>query len=123
MMHIGELSERSGISIRSIRYYEQKGLLSPERGINGYRNYTEGDLVRAGLIRTYLSLGLPVKEITALLACEFNRSDKPLCPAAFLIVQQHLHQLDVKIKMLMHARDILRRKMDSYKEGSHPDDY
>lgn len=122
MMWIGELSKRSGVSIRSVRYYEMKGLLSPDRMRNGYRNYTESDLIKAGMIRAYLSLGLSVKEIRCLLSCEFNRSDSPLCPAAFLIYQRHLHQLDAKIKMLMHARSILCEKIDTH-ERSTVDDH
>ncbi|MBA4496593.1 MerR family DNA-binding transcriptional regulator [Paenactinomyces guangxiensis] len=40
-MNIGEISCRTGVSVRSIRYYEQKGLISPKRQENGYREYGE----------------------------------------------------------------------------------
>ena len=38
-MKIGELAEKSGVSVRSLRYYEQQGLLQPGRLMNGYRMY------------------------------------------------------------------------------------
>ena len=40
-MIIGELSARSGVSPRSLRYYEQQGLLASTRGDNGYRHYDD----------------------------------------------------------------------------------
>ena len=46
-MKIGELSERTGIPTRMLRYYEEQGLLASERSANGYRSYDEDDVERA----------------------------------------------------------------------------
>ena len=62
-MHISELSRKTGVSLRSLRYYEEKELLSPDRQNNGYREYRETDIERVRLIQMYFSLGLTVKEI------------------------------------------------------------
>ena len=40
-MHIGELSVRTGVSRRALRYYEEQGLLLPQRQANGYRSYSD----------------------------------------------------------------------------------
>jgi DNA-binding transcriptional MerR regulator len=51
-MRIGELARRSGTSARSIRYYEQQGLMVARRQANGYRNYDEAHLRLVGEIRS-----------------------------------------------------------------------
>ncbi|MGI5520237.1 MerR family DNA-binding transcriptional regulator [Micromonospora sp. CA-259024] len=43
-VRIGELSKRSLVPVRMLRYYEERGLLSPQRGTNGYREYSESDV-------------------------------------------------------------------------------
>lgn len=62
-VHISELSRKTGVSLRSLRYYEEKELLCPERLNNGYREYRETDIERVRLIQMHFSLGLTVKEI------------------------------------------------------------
>lgn len=49
-MRIGELAERIGVSPRSLRYYEQQGLLSPSRAANGYREYDQLALIRSKIV-------------------------------------------------------------------------
>ncbi|MDG4832668.1 MerR family transcriptional regulator [Solwaraspora sp. WMMD1047] len=66
-MRIGELSRRTGISIRMLRYYEERGLLSPERAPSGYRHYRESDLARASLVSSLIRSGLTTKLIIPLL--------------------------------------------------------
>jgi DNA-binding transcriptional MerR regulator len=67
-MTIGELAEIAGVSIRTLRYYDQEGLLVPsERSTAGYRLYTMVDLIRLQEILIYRELEIPVKEILGLL--------------------------------------------------------
>jgi DNA-binding transcriptional MerR regulator len=68
-MRIGELSERTGTPRRLLRYYEEKGLIEPARGANGYREYDERFVDRVHQIRGLLDAGLPTKIIRALLPC------------------------------------------------------
>jgi len=53
-VRIGELSRRTGVSVRLLRYYEEQGLLSPGRAGNGYREYRDGDVDVVRQIRTLL---------------------------------------------------------------------
>jgi DNA-binding transcriptional MerR regulator len=68
-MIIGELSARTGVSTRSLRYYEKLGLLTADRSDNGYRHYDE-DAVQAALtIRSMFDLGFPADMVRTALAC------------------------------------------------------
>lgn len=68
MMHIGELAERTGLSLRTIRHYDEIGLLTPSgRSEGGFRLYTEGDHDRLMLIRRMKPLGYSLEQMGDLL--------------------------------------------------------
>ncbi|WP_067949747.1 MerR family transcriptional regulator [Agromyces sp. NDB4Y10] len=67
-MHIGELAERTGLSLRTIRHYDEIGLLKPSgRTDGGFRLYTEPDLERLLLIRRMKPLGFTLDDMAELL--------------------------------------------------------
>ncbi len=67
-MHIGELAERAEMSLRTIRHYDEVGLLVPsERTSGGFRVYTEQDLERLLVIRRMKPLGFTLDEMAELL--------------------------------------------------------
>uniref|UniRef100_A0A942T669 MerR family transcriptional regulator n=1 Tax=Neobacillus citreus TaxID=2833578 RepID=A0A942T669_9BACI len=67
-MHIGELADRAGMSLRTIRHYDEVGLLVPSaRTAGGFRVYTEGDLERLLVIRRMKPLGFTLDEMAELL--------------------------------------------------------
>ncbi|MER7171505.1 MerR family transcriptional regulator [Streptomyces mesophilus] len=66
-MRIGEAAKVSGVSARSLRHYEDEGLIVPGRCGNGYRDYCRSTLDRVGAIRSLLESGLPVRLIRELL--------------------------------------------------------
>ncbi|GLZ76739.1 MerR family transcriptional regulator [Actinorhabdospora filicis] len=68
-MRIGELSRRTGVSERSLRYYEQQHLLSSERTAGGQREYAERAVDRVVLIQELFAAGLHSKTIAKLLPC------------------------------------------------------
>ena len=65
-MTIKELEARSGMTRANIRFYEQEGLLTPQRLDNGYRSYSEEDLATLQRIRLLRLLGLSLEELRAL---------------------------------------------------------
>lgn len=68
MMHIGELAERTGLSLRTIRHYDQIGLLVPSgRSEGGFRLYTDDDHDRLLLIRRMKPLGYSLEQMGDLL--------------------------------------------------------
>lgn len=66
-MRIGEAAERLGVTPRTIKYYEELGLLSPERSTGRYRDYDEEDLERVDRIRHMQQLGYSLAAIRELL--------------------------------------------------------
>jgi len=67
-MHIGALAERTGMSLRTLRHYDETGLLAPSgRSEGGFRLYTEDDLSRLLVIRRMKPLGFSLDEMADLL--------------------------------------------------------
>lgn len=65
---IGEVSERTGLSLRTIRYYEEIGLVTPSaRSQGGFRLYTETDIARLELVRRMKPLEFSLEEMCELL--------------------------------------------------------
>ncbi|MGQ0516374.1 MerR family transcriptional regulator, partial [Bacillus sp. D-CC] len=66
-MRIGELSKETGVSERSLRHYEEKGLLPSKRLANGYRDFDESAIEKVELIQMYLQIGLNLEETVRIL--------------------------------------------------------
>ncbi len=77
LVQIGEVAERAGLSLRTVRYYEEMGLVSPEaRTEGGFRLYTDSQVDRLLLIKRMKPLGFTVQEMRDLLnAREVLRSE------------------------------------------------
>jgi DNA-binding transcriptional MerR regulator len=75
-MQIKELSSRTDVSPRLLRYYEEQGLLSPQRQENGYRDYDESMVDRIQQIRGLLDAGLTTEIIRAVLPCIAEAADR-----------------------------------------------
>ena len=72
---IGELSREFGVTLRALRFYENKGLISPHRdGLN--RLYSQGDRTRLALILKGKKLGFTLGEIREMIAAEENETDR-----------------------------------------------
>jgi DNA-binding transcriptional MerR regulator len=68
-LHIGEVAERVGLSLRTVRYYEEQGLFEPAgRTEGGFRLYTEHEVDRLLLIKQMKPLGFTVQQMAELLA-------------------------------------------------------
>lgn len=68
-MRIGELSRRSGVSARSLRYYEQHGLITADRESNGYREYDDAAVERAQTISMLFGMDFPREVVRSVLSC------------------------------------------------------
>jgi DNA-binding transcriptional MerR regulator len=68
-LHIGEVADRVGLSLRTVRYYEEQGLFQPAgRTGGGFRLYTEREVDRLLLIKQMKPLGFTVQQMAELLA-------------------------------------------------------
>ncbi|MFC4331776.1 MerR family transcriptional regulator [Streptomyces andamanensis] len=68
-MRIGELSARTGASRRSLRYYEEQGLLVSSRSPTGQRHYEDAHVQRVRLIQAFLAAGMPSSTIAEMAPC------------------------------------------------------
>ena len=83
MMHTGELAERTGLSLRTIRHYDDIGLFAPSgRSEGGFRLYTEGDFERLMLIRRMKPLGYSLDQMGDLLRAIDAASNEPSVTSA-----------------------------------------
>jgi DNA-binding transcriptional MerR regulator len=87
-MRIGEMVRRTGVSERLLRYYEQQGLLHPDRLPSGYRVYREQDVVTVRRIRALLAAGLTTCTIARVLPCLAEDDDERLVPVCSELVGQ-----------------------------------
>jgi DNA-binding transcriptional MerR regulator len=69
MLRIGELAERSGVSVRALRYYEEQGLLKAGRTPAGQRVYPESAAEKVRCFQQFYAAGLTSRNIAALLPC------------------------------------------------------
>lgn len=107
-MRIGELAQRTAVSTRMLRYYEEQGLLAPARASNGYRWYDEPLVDRVLQIRGLLDVGLPVKVVAQILPCLDNPCTIYLSdPSPDLLdtLEGLRTQLDDRIDCLTESRD------------------
>jgi DNA-binding transcriptional MerR regulator len=82
-MQIGEVAERTGLSLRTIRHYEEAGLVTPSaRSHGGFRLYTERDVARLMVIRRMKPLGFTLDEMRDLLQAtdRLDAADQPSGP-------------------------------------------
>lgn len=109
-MRIGELAEKAGVTPRTIRYYENLGLLSPsEREGKGFRYYTEAELARLRKIDALQSLGLSLEEIGSILDLFFEEPTMLRGKQKLLeILMTHLQETDEKIIALTQFRSELQ---------------
>ncbi|WP_395358436.1 MerR family transcriptional regulator [Streptomyces sp. YH02] len=109
-MRIGELARRSGVSERSLRYYEAQGLLTSERTPGGQRDFGEWAVDRVIRIQALYAAGLTSKKIGRLLPCMRDTDGAPSAIATPRLVEE-LHaereRIDRTIADLVRSRDVL----------------
>ena len=105
-MRIGELARRTGVSTRALRYYEQHGLLSPERLPSGYRVFSDEDVAAVRKIRILLEAGLSTAQILEVLPCIVDDAGllTPSCAGLVEGLVQQRHRIDQAIEKLEDTR-------------------
>lgn len=106
-MKIGELAKRTGCSVETLRFYEQKGLLEkpPRNGAN-YRSYDEASVNHIQFIRHCRSLDIGLDEVAQLLAS--RQAPEQDCTSVNTLVDRHIAQVAARIEQLTALRDELQ---------------
>ncbi|MFF2130669.1 MerR family transcriptional regulator [Streptomyces olivochromogenes] len=105
-MRIGELASRAGVSVRSVRYYEEQGLLISTRSPSGQRHYTESEVERVAFIQRLYAAGLSSRTITELLPCVDAPSEENSDSALERMALER-ERLSTHITDLVRTRDTL----------------
>ncbi len=106
MYRIGEVSEQTGQSTKTIRYYEEINLTpSAERTANGYRIYTEEDVDRLRFIRSARALDFSLEDIEEILA--FRDREEPPCQYVMDLMKDHIDKISDRIRELERLRSEL----------------
>ena len=103
-MRIGELAERTGASVRSLRHYESRGLVSADRTGGGHRDYPAGAVDRVILIQELLAAGLTTAVIATLMPCIHSGITTQ---TMLTDLQIHREAIDRRARELMATRDRL----------------
>jgi len=104
-MNIGDVSELSELPAKTIRYYEDIGLVRPARSANGYRDFNESDLHKLVFVGRARSLGFGIEDCRLLLSLYEDRSRESADVKA--IAETHLDAIDRKIAELERLRACL----------------
>ncbi|MER6134341.1 MerR family transcriptional regulator [Streptomyces sp. NPDC001815] len=105
-MRIGEVARLTGASARSLRYYEQQGLIHSARSGGGQRHYAATEVARVHLIRRLFDAGLGSKVIAQLLPC-VDSDDADVHEDAFETMVKERDRLTADIARLIETRDSL----------------
>jgi DNA-binding transcriptional MerR regulator len=119
-MKIGELSERTGIPTRMLRYYEQQGLLDSTRTANGYRAYGDADVERAVRVRGLVQSGLSTRMAAIVLDIErqCRLAAPPECSLALAEeLAGELKALEDRLACLTKSRDAVARYLELTRHG------
>ncbi len=118
-MNIGNVSTLSGLPVKTIRYYEEIGLVRPLRDINGYRAFRDQELHKLAFLGRARSLGFTIEDCRALVALY---DDKTRASADVKrIANEHLEHIETKIAGLEAMRDTLSHLIDECSGDHRPD--
>ena len=104
-MNIGEVAEASGLPAKTIRYYEEIGLVRPSRGANGYRRFGPREMERLSFIGRARSLGFTIEDCRALIALRDDRERASADVKA--LTEEHIGRIEHKIAELVAMRETL----------------
>nr|WP_079125224.1 MerR family transcriptional regulator [Streptomyces lushanensis] len=122
-MKIGELSRRTGVPTRMLRYYEEKDLLHPGRADNGYRAYDEPAVHRVQQIRGLLDSGLTTEIIRRILPFldrpdEIHLHPECLTPETAALLRGEAERIQQRIDCLARNRDAIHAYLAAVLPGS-----
>lgn len=104
-MNIGQAGERAGLPAKTIRYYEDIGLIKPLRDANGYRAFRESDIHKLTFLGRARALGFTIEDCRNLLALweDTGRASSDVRA----IAKDHLKQIETKISDLQNMQRTL----------------
>ncbi|MES0883062.1 Cu(I)-responsive transcriptional regulator [Roseibium sp. SCP14] len=118
-MNIGTASELSQLPVKTIRYYEEIGLVDPGRTGNGYRDFSETDVERLKFLQRARSLGFSIEQCRELLSLYEDRNRASADVKA--ITRTKIQEIDRKIDELNSLKRVLTTLMEACHGDDRPD--
>ncbi|SMX33248.1 Cu(I)-responsive transcriptional regulator [Maliponia aquimaris] len=118
-MNIGEVADRAGLPAKTIRYYEEIGLVRPPRDANGYRAFRETDLHKLAFLARARALGFSIEDCRVLLA--LYEDDRRASADVKRVAEEHLARIDEKIAQLQGMRTTLSSLVHACHGDDRPD--
>ena len=118
-MNIGNAAALSGLPAKTIRYYEEIGLISADRTNNGYRDFSIEHLHKLSFVQRARSLGFTVEECRALLSLYEDR--ERASSDVKTLAQEHLGQIGEKITDLLTMQATLSELIEKCHGDNRPD--
>lgn len=118
-MNIGEVSERSGLPPKTIRYYEDINLVRPLRSDNGYRSFRESDVHKLAFLGRARALGFSIEDCRKLVGLYEDETRESAQVKA--VAKEHLTEIDNKISQLRSMRETLSQLVESCNGDHRPD--
>lgn len=118
-MNIGDIARLTGLPAKTIRYYEDIGLVTPQRSANGYRNFRETDKHKLSFLGRARALGFTIEDCRTLLALYEDKTRESANVKRVAI--EHLGKIDDKISQLQSMRHTLAHLVSSCAGDHRPD--
>lgn len=118
-MNISQAAAASGLPAKTIRYYEEIGLVAPSRDANGYRVFVDTDIHNLTFIARARALGFSIEDCRVLMALYEDKSRASADVKK--IAQAHLDQIESKIADLSAMRDTLSQLVQACRGNHRPD--
>jgi len=118
-MNVGEAAHRSGLPAKTIRYYEDIGLIRPARAENGYRDYSASDIHKLAFLRRARGLGFSIQDCRQLMALYEDRSRASHDVRE--IAAAHVEAIGEKLRELEQMRATLRKLIHACHGDDRPD--
>lgn len=118
-MNIGSASSRSNLPAKTIRYYEDIGLVRPDRADNGYRDYSLTDVHKLAFLHRARGLGFSIEECRQLLA--LYEDDSRASSEVKALATQKVEEVDRKIRELHQLKRTLSHLIDHCHGDHRPD--
>jgi DNA-binding transcriptional MerR regulator len=117
LLTIGELSQRTGTSVRSIRHYDEHGLLASARASNGYRMFPEKAVTQVRQIQRMIATGFTIDDIRSFPDCMLLIEGARSCDQITDVQRQRLEAIDRQMADLERRR---ARLIKTLTEGTFP---
>ena len=115
-LKIGEVSGQTGVAVGALRYYESLGLITSQRGQNGYRYYAPATVQQVEFIKKAQALGFSLEEIKEVLTV--HQQGHAPCTFVQSLLQQKIDHLEAQIQPMANFKAELEQYRDQW--ASHP---